>query len=86
MDASGAELDALQRQYQSDFTAFSSFQESPMAKALLAVDGKIKEEAAAQGVKPNAGIMAALQQSVAHMPPRGRPRMRRGGQARTEIF
>jgi hypothetical protein len=65
----GAELDALQHQYQNDLAAFSSFQDSPMAKALLAVYGHVKEDAAAEPVKPGVSLKAVLDQSVARHTP-----------------
>jgi hypothetical protein len=61
----GPELDALHHKYQDDLPAFSTFQESPTAKALLAVYGNVTKDSSAEGVKPNAALMVALQQSVA---------------------
>lgn len=65
----GPEIDALSHQYQDDLAAFSTFQESPAAKALVDVYGNVAKDAAAEPVKPGTAFMAALQQSVAQHTP-----------------
>jgi hypothetical protein len=65
----GPELDVLQRQYQADLVAFSAFQESSAAKALIAVYGNVMEDAAAESVKPGAAFAAALQESITQHTP-----------------
>ncbi|HEY6621578.1 MAG TPA: DUF2059 domain-containing protein [Steroidobacteraceae bacterium] len=65
----GPEIDALRRQYQDDLPAFSSFQESPAAKALIGVYRNVATDAAAEPVKPGMALMAVLQQSVAKHTP-----------------
>jgi hypothetical protein len=75
----GPELDVLQRQYQSDLVAFSAFQESAAAKALIAVYGNVMQDANAQSVKPGAAFAAALQQSVAKHTPAWKAAYEAGG-------
>lgn len=65
----GPKLDVLQRQYQADLVAFSAFQESSAAKALIAVCRDVMRDAAAESVKPGAAFAAALQQSIAQHTP-----------------
>jgi hypothetical protein len=65
----GPELDVLQRQYQADLVAFSAFQESSAAKALIAVYGDVTKDAASERVKPGAAFAAALQESIAQHTP-----------------
>jgi hypothetical protein len=65
----GTELDALLVQYQGDLAAFSTFQASPTAKALIAVYGDVARDAAAEPVKPGSDFTAALQHSVAQHTP-----------------
>jgi hypothetical protein len=65
----GPELDVLRRQYQADLVAFSAFQESAAAKALIAVYGDVMQDAAAESVKPGAAFAAALQESIAQHTP-----------------
>jgi hypothetical protein len=65
----GPEIDALIHQYQDNLAAFSTFQESPAAKALIAVYGNVSKDAASEPVKPGTAFMAALQQSVAKHTP-----------------
>ena len=60
----GSELDSLQRHYQNDLSAFSAFQESSEANALVVVYGNVMKDAAAENVKPGAAFAAALQQSI----------------------
>jgi Uncharacterized protein conserved in bacteria (DUF2059) len=65
----GPELDVLHAQYQADLEAFSAFQESSAAKALIAIYGNVKKDSAADDGKPGAAFAAALQQSIApHTP------------------
>jgi hypothetical protein len=87
----GPELDALRKQYRSDLAASSTFQESPAAKALIAVYGDVASDAAANLKKPGADFKAALDQSVAKHTPawkaasrRERVRRRRSRQASSE--
>jgi hypothetical protein len=65
----GAEIDALDGQYKSDLAAFSAFQESPAAKALIAVYGDYSRDALADKVNPGTGFITALQQSVGRHTP-----------------
>jgi hypothetical protein len=61
----GRELDALLVQYQRDLPAFSTFQESPVAKALLNVYGDVAKDAGTEPAKPGSDVKAALDQSIA---------------------
>lgn len=63
------DLDALHIQYQDDLAAFSTFQASPAAKALLAVYGHVARDATAEPVKPESDFRAALNRSVAKHTP-----------------
>jgi len=65
----GPELDVLQRQYQDDLVAFSAFQESSAAKALIAVYGYVARDAAAKPVLPGGAFAAALQESITQHTP-----------------
>jgi Uncharacterized protein conserved in bacteria (DUF2059) len=65
----GPELDALRGQYETDLVAFSAFQESAAAKALIAVYGDVTRDAAAESVKPGTAFAAALQESIAQHAP-----------------
>ncbi len=60
----GAELDDLSRQYHRDLTAFATFQESPMAKALGTVYGTVMKEAADHPSNAGAAFTSALEHSV----------------------
>jgi ankyrin repeat protein len=60
----GPELDALSRKYQRDFTAFVTYQESPMAQALIAVYGAMMKEAVGHASSGGAAFTSALEHSV----------------------
>ena len=65
----GSEIDALHEQYQDDLPAFSAFQKSDAARALIAVYGDVAKDVAAETVKPGTGFKAALDQSIARHTP-----------------
>jgi len=65
----GPEIDALSQQYKNDLAAFSAFQESPLAKALIAVYGNLAKDASTEPVNAGTAFMTALQQSVAQHTP-----------------
>jgi hypothetical protein len=65
----GPEIDALSDQYKSELPTFSAFQESPAARALIAVYSSLAKVAASERVNAGTGFMTALQESVAKHTP-----------------
>lgn len=65
----GRELDALVVQYKADLVAFSAFQASPIAKALLDVYGDVARDAGTEPADPGSDLKAVLDQSVAKHTP-----------------
>jgi hypothetical protein len=65
----GREIDALGHQYQNDLAAFSAFQESAAAKALIAVYSSLAKDASTEPVNAGTAFMTALQQTVARHTP-----------------
>jgi hypothetical protein len=60
----GRALDELDHQYQQDLVAFSTFQASSMAKALISVYGDVTKEAADDSTAPGRDFPNVLQHSV----------------------
>ena len=60
----GPELEQLSAQYHADLPAFATFQESPLAKALILVYGFVAKDLQANPADPGTAFAAALQRSV----------------------
>jgi hypothetical protein len=60
----GPDLDALERKFHDDFPAFSTFEQSSQAEALLAVYGDIAAESAGQPGGPGDAFVKALRRST----------------------
>jgi hypothetical protein len=60
----GPALDQLNAQYDADLPAFATFQESPVAKALILVYGFVAKDVQADPAAPGISFAAALQRSV----------------------
>jgi hypothetical protein len=60
----GPELEQLSAQYHADLPAFATFQESPLAKALILVYGFVAKDIQTDPADPGTAFAAALQRSV----------------------